>query len=103
MGNYTEREREGRSHWKESRERPAFVRPSRNSAHDGAVKNIATAAHVPAVGKHNRNAAEYPHFSLRAGIPQPLARTEQAGGIGDGAGVKEGAEFYCENAVGVDI
>src|SRR5260370_32159734 len=72
-------------------------------AKNRAVKNIATAAQVAAVRKHDRDAAQHAHLALSAGVPQPLSRTEQTGRIGDGAGVEKGAELHGENAVAVDI
>src|SRR6266849_5870721 len=72
-------------------------------AKNRAVENVAAAAQVPAVGKHNSNTAEHAHFALRAGVPQPLPRTEQTGRIGDGAGVEKGAQLDGENAIAVDI
>src|SRR5260370_6979482 len=72
-------------------------------AKNRAVKNIATAAQVAAVRKHDRDAAQHAHLALSAGVPQPLSRTEQTGRIGDGAGVEKGAELHGENAVAVNI
>src|ERR1700674_3223675 len=73
------------------------------SADHRSVENVATAAQAPAVDQHYCDAAQNAHFALRAAVPLPASRAEQAGRIGNVAGIEERTKLNGEEAVAVNV
>src|SRR5579864_4383443 len=66
------------------------------------VERVAAAAQIPAVRERHRHTRHNPELQPRARVPQPPVSAEDAGRIGDLAGIEKRAQLDFEKRVGVN-